>query len=186
MFIQTEDTPNPNTLKFIPGIVILPSGQTRTYSDKHGATDSKLAQKLLHLSGIDSVFFGHDFISMTKQEDLDWYVLKPSILGTMMEHFVAQLPAIDSEDSVSPSIHAQSQSDDPIVQQIIEILETRVRPAVAQDGGDISFHSFEDGIVYLSMHGACSGCPSSTATLKSGIENMLKYYVPEVKEVQSA
>jgi Fe-S cluster biogenesis protein NfuA len=147
---------------------------------------SPLAHKLLGIQGIVEVFLGSDFITVTKQEDLDWYILKPSILGTIMEAFTNSLPIyIDStEEGYAPSKKIVPPSDDPLVHQICELLDTRIRPAVAQDGGDITFEDFKEGIVYLRMKGACSGCPSSSATLKAGIENMLKYYVPEIKEVQ--
>lgn len=181
MFIQTEATPNPDSLKFLPGRVVLKTG-TASFSHETGCANSPLAQKLLDVPFISGIFFAHDFITVTKESQADWYVLKPLLLGHIMEHFVANLPVI-IEGGATPT--RVINSDDPLVQQIQELIDTRVRPAVAQDGGDIVFHSFENGVVYLKMQGACSGCPSSTATLKSGIENMLKYYVPEVLEVRA-
>lgn len=181
MFIQTEETPNPDSLKFIPGRVVLGSG-TESFKSGEDCARSPFAKRLLSIDGVIGVFFGSDFITITKEADRDWYLLKPSIIGVIMEHFVAALPVIiETSDAVVPS----AEDEDPIVQQIKELIDTRVRPAVAQDGGDILFHSFENGIVYLKMQGACSGCPSSTATLKSGIENMLRYYIPEVEEVRA-
>ena len=144
-------------------------------------TSSPLAYKLLEIDGIDEVFLGSDFITISKKDSQDWYVLKPLVLGVLMEGLVNNLPIYQPHQTV---VQPQNVSDDPLVRQIFELLETRIRPAVAQDGGDITFEKFEDGIVYLQMKGACSGCPSSSATLKSGIENMLKYYVPEVIEVR--
>jgi Fe-S cluster biogenesis protein NfuA len=181
MFIQTEETPNPDSLKFIPGRVVLASG-TASFNQSDDCKTSPFAKRLLSIDGITSVFFGNDFITISKQNDQDWYILKPSIIGIIMEQFVAGLPVIIDKPDISQSMSVE---EDPIVQQIKELIDTRVRPAVAQDGGDILFHSFENGIVYLKMQGACSGCPSSTATLKSGIENMLRYYVPEVEEVRA-
>lgn len=179
MFIQTEDTPNPNTLKFIPGQpVLLESVGVVDYKKGADVSSSPLAKRLLQVDGVEGVFLGSDFLSITKNDTFDWYVLKPSILGVIMEHFVNGLPVYNGEGS------KQYNDDDPIARQIRGIIDTKVRPSVAMDGGDIQFESFEDGVVYLSMYGACSGCPSSTATLKSGIENMLKYYVPEVHEVR--
>tara|TARA_Y100000813_G_C24019658_1_gene284522 strand:- start:56 stop:607 length:552 start_codon:yes stop_codon:yes gene_type:complete len=181
MFIQTETTPNPATLKFLPGCTVMDQG-TANFADQASTQRSPLAKALFEIEGVTGVFFGHDFITVTKAEDKDWDTLKPRILGGIMEHFTQGRPVI-AEDSAEGS---DSDADDSeIVTQIKELLETRVRPAVAQDGGDIIYHGFEDGIVYLQMQGACQGCPSSTATLKHGIENMLRYYVPEVKEVQA-
>lgn len=180
MFIQTEETPNPETLKFLPGRVVMSEG-TASFLSLADCQPSPLAKRLLQIDGVTGAFFGSDFITITKESAHDWYILKPSILGIIMEHFIADLPIFtQSQDKQDPQT-----SDDPLVLQIKELLDTRVRPAVAQDGGDIIFHSFEDGIVYLKLHGACSGCPSSSATLKSGIENMLKYYIPEILEVRA-
>jgi Fe-S cluster biogenesis protein NfuA len=187
MFIQTEETPNPDSLKFIPGRVVLESG-TASFSTAASTTEdykkSPLAQRLLSIEGITGVFFGNDFITMTKEANQDWYILKPSIIGIIMEHFVAGLPVMVENRETETAIPADSE-EDPLVRQIKELIDTRVRPAVARDGGDIVFRSFENGVVYLKMQGACSGCPSSSATLKSGIENMLRYYIPEVEEVRA-
>ena len=183
MFIQTEDTPNPETLKFIPGDIILETG-TADFSSKEGATVSPLALKLFEIDGVSRVFLATDFISVTKDPQLDWNNLKPSILTAIMEHYSSGLPAInETEDRKSVSNDTE---DSETIKQIKDLLETRVRPAVAMDGGDITFCSFESGIVTLQMKGACAGCPSSTATLKMGIENMLRHYIPEVTEVRAA
>lgn len=182
MFIQTESTPNPDSLKFIPGRVVMASG-TASFATKEECHTSPLARRLMDVSHVVGVFFGNDFITISKEAEADWFTLKPMILGIIMEHFVANLPVMSESDT--PSLEGENNEDDPIVQQIKELIDTRVRPAVAQDGGDITFHSFVDGVVYLKMQGACAGCPSSTATLKSGIENMLRYYVPEVLEVRA-
>ena len=179
MFIQTEDTPNPSTLKFIPGVAVLP-GDTAEFNSLEEVKSSPLAARLFAIDGVESVFFSGDFLSVTKAERLDWFVLKPSILAGIMEHFASGLPIIETKNEVSTS----EEDDDETVQQIKHLLDTRVRPAVAMDGGDITFHSFEDGVVTLQMRGACQGCPSSTATLKMGIENMLRHYIPEVREVR--
>jgi Fe-S cluster biogenesis protein NfuA len=183
MFIQTEQTPNPATLKFLPGRAVMPVG-TANFTSTEAAGASPLAERLFSLPQIGGVFFGTDFITVTKQDDGDWYQLKPAILAVIMEHFTASRPlfAAGAEDAADGS---GDEEDDEIVSQIKELLETRVRPAVAQDGGDIIFHDFEDGVVYLHMQGSCSGCPSSTATLKAGIENMLRHYIPEVVEVRA-
>jgi len=181
VFIQTEETPNPETLKFLPGCIVMPEG-TASYIQGQHCDNSPLARRLLETEGLKGVFFGSDFVTITKETGQDWNLLKPSILGILMDHFVANLPVVTDISIESTPYEA---SNDPLVIQIRELLDTRIRPAVAQDGGDIVFHSFEDGIVYLKMQGACSGCPSSTATLKSGIENMLRHYVPEVQEVRA-
>ena len=189
MFIQTEPTPNPATLKFLPGRVIMEEG-TVFFQSKSDCINSPFAKRLFAVEGVVSVFFGTDFITITKDENLDWQVLKPMILGAIMDHYnsgeeVLVQSKSDSKkgDSVLPE---SEQEDSEIVKQIKELLDSRVRPAVAMDGGDIVFQDFKEGIVYLHMQGACSGCPSSTATLKAGIENMLKHYLPEVKEVKAA
>ncbi len=181
MFIQTEETPNPATLKFIPGRTVMGEG-TADFARAEGAERSPLASRLFSVDGVRRVFLGGDFVTVTKADEKDWSLLKPALLGVIMEHFTTNQPVILAEGEAAPS--ADSDEDDEIIIQIKELLETRVRPAVAQDGGDIVFHSFEDGIVYLHMQGSCSGCPSSTATLKMGIENMLRHYVPEVLEVR--
>ena len=180
MFIQTEQTPNPATLKFLPGRDVLGQG-TADFPTVETATRSPLAQRLFEIEGVAGVFLGADFVTITKEGDRDWYLLKPSILGVIMEHFTAGRPVVN-ETAVDDN--AAHEDDDEIVAQIKELLDTRVRPAVAQDGGDITFQGFENGIVYLNMKGSCAGCPSSTATLKAGIENMLRHYIPEVVEVR--
>lgn len=181
MFIQTEETPNPATLKFLPGREVMGEG-TADFARPEGAERSPLAQRLFAVDGVARVFLGGDFVTITKAEDKDWSLLKPALLGIIMEHFTTNQPILLGDGMAAPA--AGGEEDDEIVLQIKELLETRVRPAVAQDGGDIVFHSFEDGVVYLHMQGSCSGCPSSTATLKMGIENMLRHYVPEVLEVR--
>ena len=181
MFIQTETTPNPATLKFLPGLTVMSTG-TADFRDAETANaESPLAARLFALDGVEAVFFGSDFITLTKAESKEWYLLKPSILGLIMEHFTAGRPVL----SVPRSKEEQPEDEDEVVVQIKELLDTRVRPFVAQDGGDIVYHKFEEGVVYLTMQGACAGCPSSTATLKLGIENMLRHYIPEVVEVRA-
>ena len=184
MFIQTEQTPNPQTLKFLPGKVVMDEG-TAFFQNIDKTSNSPLAKKLFDVDGVTGVFFGSDFITVTKNDSLDWQVMKPLILGAIMDHFNSGEPTINNEtnDKGEKSLLENSKDSD-IVKQIKELLDTRVRPAVAMDGGDIVYDNFENGIVYLHMQGACSGCPSSTATLKMGIENMLKHYIPEVKEVR--
>lgn len=179
MFIQTEPTPNPATLKFLPGRAVLDQG-TADFASPDQAGRSPLARRLFGVDGVQRVFFGSDFITVTKSDQSEWQVLKPAILGSIMEHFTSGEAVL----STAPAATGAAGEDDEIVTQIKELLDQRVRPAVAQDGGDIVFHSFEDGIVYLHMQGSCSGCPSSTATLKMGIENLLRHYVPEVIEVR--
>ena len=184
MFIQTEQTPNPATLKFLPGRVVMPKG-TADFRDAEAAARSPLAGRLFRVDGVTGVFLGSDFVTVTKDDAKDWMVLKPAILGIIMEHFAANRPILEEEPSDTAGDEVRSEDEDEISATIRELIDTRVRPAVAQDGGDIIFRGFEDGIVYLHMQGACSGCPSSTATLKMGIENMLRHYVPEVVEVRS-
>ena len=181
MFIQTEATPNPATLKFLPGRLVMASG-TADFPSAESAARSPLAQALFAVGGVTGVFLGSDFVTVTKGGEQDWHVIKPVVLGAIMEHFTAGRPIMLEG---APQAGAATGEDDDIVVQIKELLDTRVRPAVAQDGGDIVFHSFEEGVVYLHMQGSCSGCPSSTATLKSGIENMLRHYIPEVVEVRA-
>jgi Fe-S cluster biogenesis protein NfuA len=183
MFIQTEQTPNPATLKFLPGRDVLGEGAA-DFTSREEAARSPLAERLFDIEGVEGVFLGADFVTITKSDTKEWFLLKPSILGVIMEHFTANRPVL-LEGTEIGSGHAHSDEDDEIAAQIKELLDTRVRPMVAQDGGDITFHGFDEGVVYLSMKGACSGCPSSTATLKAGIENMLRHYVPEVVEVRS-
>jgi Fe-S cluster biogenesis protein NfuA len=182
MFIQTEPTPNPMTLKFLPGQAVLGEG-TRFYTSGKAAAESPLAESLFAIDGVSAIFLGSDFITVTKKHDLEWSLIKTDLLTTIMDHFVAGKPVILGQTERKK---ASVEGEDAIVTQIKELIETRVRPAVAMDGGDIVFHSFEDGIVKLEMHGACSGCPSSTFTLKQGIENMLKHYIPEVLSVEPA
>jgi Fe-S cluster biogenesis protein NfuA len=179
MFIQTEQTPNPATLKFLPGRAVMEAG-TAHFDAAEECGRSPLAARLFAIPGVTVVFLGADFVSVSKEDQQDWYQLKPAILGAIMEHFTLGEPVY-----VGDAAPEEDEEDDEIVSQIKELLETRVRPAVAQDGGDIIFHRFEDGVVYLHMQGSCQGCPSSTATLKAGIENMLRHYVPEVVEVRA-
>ena len=182
MFIETEGTPNPATLKFLPGRYVMGSG-TADFASSATAARSPLASALFELQGVARVFLGGDFITVTKTDDIAWQGLKPQVLAAIMDHFVAGRPVIegaaepDAEEDVAPE-------DEEVVAQIKELLDTRVRPAVAGDGGDIVFRGYRDGIVRLHMQGACSGCPSSRATLKHGIENMLRHYVPEVVSVE--
>jgi len=184
MFIQTEATPNPLTLKFLPGREVL-AGGTADFRSPEDAERSPLAQRLFQVEGVDGVFLGHDFVSITKADANDWYQMKPALLGIIMEHFTSGRPVLTEAASEAEHGTAFAAEDAGIVDQIKELLDTRVRPAVAQDGGDIVFRGFERGVVYLNMRGACAGCPSSTATLKMGIENMLRHYIPEVVEVRA-
>lgn len=190
MFIQTEATPNPQTLKFLPGRVVLEKG-TAEFRSAEEAEQSPLASRLFAIRGVTGVFFGYDFVTVTK-DDGEWQHLKPAILGTIMEHFMSNAPVMGSgastEEELDSGEEFYDEDDVSIVATIKEILDTRVRPAVAQDGGDILFNRFEPdtGVVWLHMRGACSGCPSSSATLKAGVENMLKHYVPEVTGVEQA
>jgi Fe-S cluster biogenesis protein NfuA len=184
MFIQTEETPNPLTLKFLPGREVLKNGSV-DYRSEEEALNSPLASALFNVEGVVGVFFSDDFITISKRDDKDWQLMKPGILGVIMEHFTANKPIINSDEHDNLDA-APEEEDDEIVSQIKELLYTRVRPAVAQDGGDIVFEGFNDGVVTVQMRGACAGCPSSTATLKMGIENMLRHYIPEVKEVIAA
>jgi Fe-S cluster biogenesis protein NfuA len=182
MFIQTESTPNPATLKFLPGQSVLAAG-TADFPSAEAAQASPLARRVFAAGGVAGVFFGPDFVTVTKTEDADWGHIKPGILGAIMEHFQSGAPVIEG-DAGSVGHAAHSGADSEIVIQIKDLLDTRVRPAVAQDGGDITFHGFDRGVVYLHMQGACAGCPSSTMTLKMGIENLLRHYIPEVTEVR--
>ncbi|MDC1296547.1 NifU family protein [Alphaproteobacteria bacterium] len=184
MFIQTEQTPNPQTLKFLPGRVVMEEG-TAFFQNITDSSNSPFAKRLFGVEGVEGVFFGSDFITITKSDELDWQVMKPILLGSIMDHFNSNDQTLDKNKDVTVNTsNSENENDSDIVKQIKELLDTRVRPAVAMDGGDIVYQNFEDGVVYLHMQGACSGCPSSTATLKMGIENMLKHYVPEVKEVR--
>lgn len=180
MFIETETTPNPATLKFLPGRVVMEHG-TANFADAEAATRSPLALRLFALDGVTQVFFGGDFVSVSKTDETSWAELKPAVLGALVEHFSAGEPLLTAGEAAA----AEDEEEDEIVAQIKDLLETRVRPAVAQDGGDIVFEAYADGVVFLQMHGSCSGCPSSTATLKAGIENMLRHYIPEVVEVRA-
>lgn len=180
MFIQTETTPNPDAIKFIPGSPVAPGG-SYDFRDVASADKSPLAQRLFKIVGVTGVYLGHDFVSVTKGEGDDWNTLKPRVLAAIMDHYLSGLPAVD----VAAQPVQSNEDEDEVVKQIRDIIDDRVRPAVAMDGGDIVFDRFENGVVYLHMRGACQGCPSSTATLKSGIENMLKHFVPEVQEVQA-
>jgi Fe-S cluster biogenesis protein NfuA len=183
MFIQTETTPNPATLKFLPGETVLGSG-TADFPTPDTGSSSPLARRIFAVDGVTGVFLGRDFVTVTKAEDQLWDHLKPSVLGAIMEHFQSGAPAIEGAAPESAGHASHDGPDGEIVNQIKELLDTRVRPAVAQDGGDITFHGFDRGIVYLHMQGACAGCPSSTLTLKMGIENLLRHYIPEVIEVR--
>ena len=193
MFIETETTPNPATLKFLPGQTVMPSG-TRDFATPEDAEASPLAQALFDTGEVTGVFFGGDFVSVTAAPGVSWSDLKPQVVAVLLDHFVSQAPLFAGGDasgfSVPPEDDAGDMGNDEgtedIVAQIEDLIEARVRPAVANDGGDIRYKGFRDGVVYLQMQGACAGCPSSTATLKHGIESLLKHYVPEVKEVRAA
>ena len=191
MFIETETTPNPATLKFLPGQAVMPAG-TRDFASPEDAEASPLAQALFDTGEVTGVFFGSDFVSVTAAPGADWSALKPQVVAVLLDHFVSKAPLFAGGDASGFSVPAEDEAmdDDPadaeIVEQIKELIETRVRPAVVGDGGDIRYRGFRDGVVYLTMQGACSGCPSSTATLKHGIEGLLKHYVPEVTEVRAA
>jgi len=182
MFIETESTPNPATLKFLPGREVL-GAMTADFASSEAAARSPLAASLFELPGVARTFLGSDFITVTKTDDISWQALKPQVLGAIMEHYLSGRPTLEggaealAEDEIAPE-------DEEVVAQIKELLDTRVRPAVAGDGGDIIFRGYRDGIVRLYLQGACSGCPSSRATLKHGIENMLRHYVPEVTAVE--
>ena len=184
MFIQTEATPNPATLKFIPGRPVLGDG-TLEFRNPDETEGSPLAARLFEIDGVTGVFFGSDFISVTKSEG-EWQHLKPAILGAIMEHFQSGDPVTAGGQTGYSETEGEffAPEDADIVNTIKELLETRVRPAVAQDGGDITFHGYRDGVVFLHMRGACSGCPSSTATLRHGIENLLRHFIPEVQEIR--
>jgi Fe-S cluster biogenesis protein NfuA len=184
MFIQTEATPNPATLKFLPGRTVLASG-TLEMRNRESAAQSPLAESLFAIDGVSGVFFGSDFIAVTKTRG-EWQQLKPAVLGAIMEHFMSGAPMVTGDESVGRSDNEEffAPEDLETVAAIKELIESRVRPAVANDGGDITFRGFKDGIVYLDMKGACSGCPSSTATLRHGIQNLLRHYLPDVVEVR--
>ena len=182
MFIQTESTPNPASLKFLPGRSVLDSG-TAEYRSADEAATSPLAERLFAVDGVGGVFLGGDFITVTKTGG-EWPHIKPAVLGAIMEHFMSGMPVIREEQAANSGEEFFAPEDAETVATIKELIETRVRPAVAQDGGDITFQGFRDGVVFLNMRGSCAGCPSSTATLKHGIENLLKHFVPEVREIQ--
>lgn len=188
MFIQTEDTPNPRTLKFLPGRDVLGASSGRDFTNAEAAEASPLAASLMALEGVDRVYLGPDFITVTKADDLEWPHLKPHVLAAIMDHFVSGRAVLaEAQAAVADEIVYEGEAAE-IVHEIKELIEARVRPAVAKDGGDIVFHSWDhdEGVVRLVMKGACSGCPSSTMTLKQGIENMLRHYVPEVNRVEQA
>jgi Fe-S cluster biogenesis protein NfuA len=183
MFIQTEATPNPATLKFLPGRAVLETG-TLDLRDAGEATQSPLAERLFGINGVSGVFFGSDFITVTKDQG-EWQQLKPMILGAIMEHFMSGAPLLNTDSAASgDGDEFFDAADADTVATIKELIETRVRPAVANDGGDITFKGFKDGVVYLNMKGSCAGCPSSTATLQHGIQNLLRHFVPDVTEVR--
>ena len=185
MFIQTEATPNPATLKFLPGRIVMPDG-TFDAQDEASAAQSPLASRLITMPEVSGVYLGHDFISVTKREG-EWQHLKPAILGAIMEHFMSGAPVVTAGAQIGEKLEDEffDPADAGTVENIKELIETRVRPAVASDGGDITFRGYKDGVVYLNMRGACSGCPSSTATLKHGIQNLLRHFVPEVQGVEA-
>jgi Fe-S cluster biogenesis protein NfuA len=185
MFIQTEATPNPATLKFLPGRVVLPEG-TLDFRDADEAARSPLAQRLFGVDGVAAIFFGHDFITVTKSGG-EWQHLKPALLGAIMEHFTSGAPLVVGEAPPEADENGEffDEKDADTVDTIKDLLETRIRPAVAGDGGDITFRGYREGIVYLAMKGSCSGCPSSTATLQHGIQNLLRHFLPDVREVQA-
>jgi len=192
MFIETETTPNPATLKFLPGEQVMASG-TREFTSPEAAEASPLAQALFDLGDVTGVLFGREFVSVTAAPGVEWAGLKPQVLSILLDHFVSQAPLFVGGTAAGIAVPAEADenfTDDPadadIIDQIKDLIETRVRPAVANDGGDIIYKGFREGVVYLQMQGACSGCPSSTATLKNGIESLLKHYVPEVIEVRAA
>jgi Fe-S cluster biogenesis protein NfuA len=182
MFVMTESTPNPSTLKFLPPVTVLDKGVAE-FGSTEAAAVSPLARRLFAIEGVKGVLLGNDFVSVTRRDGEDWQALRTLVIAAIVDHFSSGDPVLaEGATSAEP---APGEPDSEIVSQIKELLDSRVRPAVAQDGGDIVFHSFEDGVVYLTMRGACSGCPSSSATLKAGIENMLRHYIPEVVEVRS-
>lgn len=192
MLIETELTPNPATIKFLPGRAVMGSGGTRDFASPEEAEASPLADALFGLGDVTGVFFGSDFVSVTIAPGAEWSMVKTDVLATLLDHFSADMPLFAPGSAAGINVPADDESaftDDPedaeIVEQIRDLIETRVRPAVANDGGDIVYRGFDRGTVYLKMQGACAGCPSSTATLKNGIEQLLKHYVPEVTEVRA-
>jgi Fe-S cluster biogenesis protein NfuA len=184
MFIQTEQTPNPATLKFLPGRQVMSAGTAEFTDPERAERLSPLAARLFAVEGVTGVYLGSDFVSVSKAEGPEWHLLKTPVLGAIMAHFMSGDPVVD-EAALRAEESLVADTGDETVRRIKELIDTRVRPAVAQDGGDIVFHGYERGIVYLTMHGACSGCPSSIVTLRNGIENLLRYYVPEVVEVRA-
>ena len=191
MYIETETTPNPATLKFLPGRQVMASG-TRDFADPESAEASPLASALFSLGDVTGVFFGSDFVSVTAAQGTDWAALKPQVVAVLLDHFVSEAPLFAGGDAAGFAVPSEDEAiedspeDADVIAQIRELIETRVRPAVAGDGGDIIYRGFREGVVFLQMQGACAGCPSSTATLKQGIEGLLKHYVPEVTEVRAA
>ena len=191
MFIETEATPNPATLKFLPGRQVMVAG-TREFLDEEQAEASPLAAALFSLGDVTGVFFGRDFISVTAGQGVAWSDLKPQVVAMLLDHFISEAPLFAAGSAVGISVPAEEdfpgdrEEDADIIDQIKDLIETRIRPAVANDGGDVAYRGFRDGVVFLQMQGACSGCPSSSATLKNGIESLIKYYVPEVTEVRAA
>ncbi len=183
MFIQTEFTPNPATMRFIPGRTLMEKGTANFTSAQAAKNKSPFAQRLFTIKGVIGVFLGHEFVTVTRDNDEDWQVLQPLVIAAIMEHLQNEEPIIIEKTDTEK---ADKTEDSEIIRKIKELLDTRIRPAVAMDGGDIVFCGFEDGVVYLHMQGACSGCPSASITLKSGVENLLKHYIPEVNEVQEA
>lgn len=183
MFIQTEDTPNPDSLKFVPSDIVICEKGTRQFKDKDEAKKgSPLAFELFKIKGVSSIFFGHDFITVNKDIKTDWAAIKTEVMAAIVDFFMTGKEVLNPEDEAEDK--SGDQDDDDVVKQIKELIEVKVRPAVAMDGGDIVYQDFKDGIVYLELKGSCSGCPSSTITLKSGIESMLKHYIPEVESVE--
>ncbi len=193
MFIETETTPNPSALKFLPGQIVMAAG-TREFATPESADASPLAQAIFDTGEVVNVFFGADFVSVTAAPGADWSALKPQVIAILLDHFVSEAPLFTPATAGGITVPAPEEDmaveerpeDAEVIAAINELLETRVRPAVAGDGGDIAYRGFRDGVVYLTLQGSCSGCPSSTATLKHGIEGLLKHYVPEVTEVRAA
>jgi len=190
MFIETETTPNPATLKFLPGVPVMADG-TREFTDEEAAQASPLASALFSLGDVTGVFFGRDFLSVTAGPGASWVDLKPQVVAILLDHFLSQAPLFTPGSAAGISVPAEDdlgdrEEDADIIDQIKDLIETRIRPAVANDGGDVAYRGFREGVVYLQMQGACSGCPSSSATLKHGIESLIKHYVPEVIEVRAA
>lgn len=185
MFIQTEDTPNPNSLKFIPSDVVICEKGTKEFKNKDAAKKgSPLAFDLFKIDGVESTFFGSDFITVTKNDEIEWSAIKTEIMAAIVDFFVSGKDLFNKEEEKESKSETSDENDSDVVKQIKELIEIKVRPAVAMDGGDIIYRDFTDGVVFLELKGSCSGCPSSTITLKNGIESMLKHYIPEVEEVQ--